>query len=251
MRRINSLKSFKIIPMNRVPIFLTLVLSIILYSSPYAQDKNITVYTEQWPPYNFMENQELKGSVTDIVKKVLKKMDIKTQIELLPSARVMNVFKKSKKAIFFSLIMTPERKDQFKWIGPIARPTIFFYQNKSSQLKLATINDAKAASSICARDSGLVVDQLKALGFENIDTSATASSIYLKAILGRCELAISEAPKGYEYWMQKMNRPLDSLKQTSVYLINSPLYIAATKDTSDVDIMKWQRELDKILEKSN
>ncbi len=209
--------------------------------------KNINIITEQWPPFNYIENKELVGFSTEIVKLVMKDLMIDTPINVLPSARAMNILKNSKRTMFFSYIQTPERKDLFKWIGPFGEQAIYFYKRKNSPLDIRTIKDAKKVKSICSRGYGLVHGILVKNGFKNLDESATAKSIYLKAIKGRCDLSISETPLGYAYWMKKLKLPLDSLEKTPLEIIRSSLYIIATKDIPDEEVMLWQKSLDKII----
>lgn len=83
-------------------------------------------------------------------------------------------------------------------------------------------------------------------GFKNLDTGVSGEGIYLRALSDRCELAIGESSAGVKYWLKKNKKPTDALVQTSVKLISSPLYIAASKDIPDDEIANWQNSLDKI-----
>ena len=211
-----------------------------------AINHDYTIITEQWPPFNYLEENQLKGSVSKLVLEIMKDLKIKKTIEVLPSARVMNLLDQSQKIIFFSYILTEERRPKFNWIGPVAQQTIYFYQNKKSKHKFKSMKDAKSASSICLRDSVYVYNRLISLGFKNLDVSVSAESIYLKAILGRCELAISETTEGYRFWMKKLNKPVDSLIRTHLHLKSAPLYIIASKNIENSIITLWQKNLEKI-----
>lgn len=148
--------------------------------------------------------------------------------------------------MFFSFILTPERKSQYKWIGPFGEQSIYFYKKKGSTLKIHSLDDAKKVTKICTRESGLVFSMLKAAGFKNLDVGVNPESIYLKTIKGRCDLAIGETPLGVSFWLKKSKQAPDSLEQTSLVLLSSPLYIAASKDIPDEEIAHWQKSLDKI-----
>lgn len=211
-----------------------------------ASSSGFTIITEEWPPFNYTEDNELKGSSTAIVKRVMNDLGLKDKILVLPSARARVTLDTTPRSLLFSFILTPERKPLFKWIGPIGEQSIYFYKRKGSQLRIETLEDAKKVHAVCARDHGLVFSILKEAGFKNLEVSSSASSIYLKAINGRCDLAISEAPLGVTYWLEKSNQPLDALEQTPLKLISSPLYIVASKDIPDEEIAAWQRSVDKF-----
>ena len=92
----------------------------------------------------------------------------------------------------------------------------------------------------------MIFNTLKKEGFKNLDVSNNPESIYLKTIKGRCDLAIGETPLGVVYLLKKTNQAPDSLEQTSLKLLRSSLYIAASKDIPDAEIARWQKSLDKI-----
>lgn len=225
-----------------------LLLVLLLSNSFYvkAMDK-INLITEDWPPYNYFEGQKLVGYSTDIVRLVLKELGISEKIEVFPSMRAAQILESEKRTMFFSYIRTPKRENKFKWIGPFGMQSIYFYKRKNSPLEINNMEDAKKVHSVCSRSGGLVFDTLNELGFKNLDTSTNAKNIYLKAIIGRCDLAISETHLGYVYWMKDLKQPIDALVETPVYVSSSPLYIVATKDIPDSEIILWQKALDKVM----
>ncbi len=221
---------------------------ILHWTTSYAQETNsLTIITEEWPPFNYTENLKVTGYSTEIIELVMKELKIEKTITVLPSMRARKVLDTSSRTLFYSFIRTPEREKLFKWIGPIGKESIYFYKNKGSKLEIKTLSDAKKVKSICARNDGLVYDLLVKAGFKNIDPSVSAESIYLKTIMGRCDLGISETPIGLIYWLKKMNRPLDSLEQTPLSIIDSSLYMATTLDMPDQEIERWQKALEKVL----
>lgn len=219
----------------------------LLFQIPVSAMTPIKLISENWPPYNFEEKSTAKGYSTEIVKLIMKELNIKADIAIYPGSRAMQVLNNSKRTMFFSLIRTPKREDLYKWIGPFGHQNIPFYKRKGSPLNIKTIEDAKKVDSICCRNSGFVLQRLKSLGFKNLDLSKTAKTVYLKSILGRCDLAITETPLGYSYWMKDLKRPQDSLEMTPVNVTSTPLYIVATKDIPNSEIELWQKALKKVL----
>lgn len=234
----NSIFSF-----GTILFFLTITPFSISSESP---SKPLTIITEEWPPYNYIENEQLKGFAAEVVQLVMKDLNVKDKILVLPGPRGMKILNKLSRTMFFSFIMTPERKPLYKWIGPFGEQSIYFYKKKGSTIKINTLEDAKKVSSVCARESGLVFNTLKAAGFNNLDVGVNPESIYLKTIKGRCVLAIGEPPLGVAFWLKKSKQSPDSLEQTPLKLISSPLYIVASKDIPDEEIARWQKSLDKI-----
>lgn len=227
----------------------SLSLFFLLYCSlAHAQDKqSYNIITEQWPPFNYQEKGELKGYATEIIQLVMKELGVTDKITILPSARALITLNSRPRTIFYSFIKTPERENSYKWIGPFGKQSVSFYKRKGSPLKIKTLEDAKKVSSLCAREAGLVHDILIKEGFKNLDVSESAKSIYYKAIIDRCDLAISETHLGYTYWMNQLQLSPTTLEKTDLKIISSELYIVASPDISDKEVQHWQKALDKIL----
>lgn len=219
----------------------------ILPSSFARSSQALTIITEEWPPFNYTENHRLTGFSTELIQMILKDLKRKDKIIVLPGPRGMKVFNSTSRSLFYSFIQTHERKPLYKWIGPFAEQSIYFYKKKGSSLKLETLEDAKKVKSICSRGSGLVYSMLKEAGFNNLDTGVSGEGIYLRMINDRCVLAIGESHLGVQYWLKKTKQKSDAVIQTKVKLISSPLYIAASKDIPDQEINEWQKSLDKIM----
>ncbi|EQC43999.1 ABC transporter, substrate-binding protein, family 3 [Bacteriovorax sp. Seq25_V] len=221
----------------------------LLVSSPLPSVamEPISLITEEWPPYNYTENNVITGYSTELVQLIIKELGIKEDIKIYPSMRATQTLETSKRTMLFSFIKTKEREKRYKWIGPFGSQSIHFYKRKNSSLVIQSIADAKKVNSICSRSGGLIFNKLNELGFKNLDTSTRAKSIYLKTIIGRCDLAISETALGYIHWMKELNQPLDVLKETPVKVTEAPLYIVATKDIPDSEIEMWQKALKKVI----
>lgn len=215
-------------------------------STENIRAKALTIITEEWPPFNYTENTVLKGFSTEIVQLIMKDLNINTKPLVLPGARGIKLFNNTSHAMFYSMIQTAERKPLYKWIGPFGEQAIYFFKKKHSTLQINSLEDAKKVKSICSRSQGLVFNMLTKAGFKNLDTGVSGEGIYLRALSDRCELAIGESSLGVKYWLKKNKKPTDSLVQTSVKLISSPLYIAVSKDISDDEVARWQKSLDKI-----
>jgi polar amino acid transport system substrate-binding protein len=226
-----------------------LALILIVRSAPASEKVSsppLRIITEEWPPFNFSENGEIKGFSTEVVQLIMKELNLHDHIEILPGGRGMQILDKGPRVMFYSFILTPERKPLYKWIGPFGGQSLYFFKRKGSPLKIATLDDAKKVGRVCCRDKGLVYNSLKMAGFTNLDVAANPEGIYLKTIRGRCDLAIGETSWGIAYWLKKSDFPPDSLEKTPVKVLSSPLYIVVSKDVPDQEVLLWQQALEKV-----
>lgn len=206
----------------------------------------ITLLTEDWPPFNYSEAGQITGFSVEIVQAIMKELGVNYPFTVLPGPRAMVIFNSSPRTMFFSMIRTTERESRYKWIGPFGDQSIYFFKKKDSPLQIRTLDDARQVGKVCTRNVGLVFNYLTAAGFTNLDVGVNPAGIYLKAVNDRCDLAIGESALGVAYWLKRSNLPPDVLEQTSVKIIESPLFIAASKDISDKEIAAWQKALDKL-----
>lgn len=217
-----------------------------VFAAEPATPRPLSIITEDWPPLNYSEDGEVKGFATDVIRLVMKEMKVDYPIIVLPGNRGLNVLDRGPRVLFYSFIQTPERKSLYKWIGPFANESIYLYKKRGSKLQIKTLEDAKKVHSVCCRDAGMVFNFLKKEGFKNLDVGTNATSIYVKAIHGRCDLAVGEPAGGVDYWLSKSNLSPDLLEKTPVKISDSPLYFAASKDIPDEEIQRWQQALDKV-----
>ena len=92
--------------------------------SLHAKEAPLTIVTEEWAPYNYLENGKIKGFSTEIVQEIIKKLNLKYKIQILPAARLHRLIKDEAYIMSFSLFRTKERENKYKWIGPIAKEAI-------------------------------------------------------------------------------------------------------------------------------
>jgi len=206
----------------------------------------ITFLTEDWPPFNYSEEGQIKGFSVEIIQAMMRELKVSYPISVFPGPRAMMMLNGGRRTMFFSMIRTPERESSYKWIGPFGDQSIYFFKKKGSPLDIKTLEDAKKVNKVCSRNVGLVFNYLNAAGFTNLDTGVNPAGIYLKAVHNRCDLAIGESALGVVYWLKHSNIPPDALERTPVKISESSLYIAASKDIPDEEIRRWQQALDKL-----
>ena len=209
-------------------------------AQPLARNASITLITEGWPPYNYVEQGHLSGVSVRIVRALQQELGRSDPIRLYPSMRASKMLQTQTRTMMFSMFRTPQREASYKWIGPIGRDAIYFYQRRGSPLQIRTLKDAKDVPVIASRQAGLVFNTLTALGFTNLDASAHSSKqVYGKLLRARAELAISHSP-------QQRGVPADASQQGPVKVVESDLYIAASLDFSDSEIALWQKALNRL-----
>lgn len=231
---------------NLSTFFYFFVIGLVMISGSHAKD-GILVVTEEWPPFNYMEDGKITGFSTELVTRILKIMNKEYKIRMLPSMRTTHLLNTRPKTIMFSMFRTPERDLIYKWVGPLCDGSIFFYKRRDRTIKIESLEDIKKVNRVACRQEGLIPKLLLKKGFTNLDKTATNSlQIYEKLLRGRCDLAISDTDLGVAYSLKQLNTPMDVVEKIPIKIYEAELYIAFSRDIPDKDIQQWQSALDKL-----
>ena len=111
----------------------------------HAEEKiNLTVFTEQNPPYNWEEEGEIKGFSTQVVREMLKRTDFEYTIRCITWNTAYQNTMNHKNVMIYSIVRMNSREDLFKWVGPLAPYQVFLFKLKSrNDIKISTIEDIK------------------------------------------------------------------------------------------------------------
>lgn len=217
-----------------------------LCSFQVTAQPNLKVITEDWAPYNYVENNQLKGFSTEIIQAVMDELGESYPIAAYPGARGDRMLDTMPNVMYFSLFRTPEREEKYKWIGPISEQAIYFYKHKDNPKTYQTIEDIKQATKVTIPHKGLVADRVAELGINNVIKLSSREHQFSLVFSNRAELSVNTSPLGVAYYLKQLDQPADLLVSTGVKLLEFPLYIACSKEIPDSVIERWQTALDKV-----
>jgi len=110
--------------------------------------ENITVVTEYYPPYSFLNDQgELKGCSVALVKELFKISQDDLNVQVMPWARAYKTAVSNKNTLIFSIVRNKIREKKFYWIGKIDQEKNIFWGLKS-RYKEEKITDEEFYSSL-------------------------------------------------------------------------------------------------------
>ncbi|WP_041957982.1 substrate-binding periplasmic protein [Sulfurospirillum arsenophilum] len=192
------------------------------------------VYTEQSPPYSFLENGNVKGSSTRLVEELFAKSGhqfFDNSIRLLPWARGYRNVLNETNSMIYSMVRSPEREALFQWVGPVGKMTLGIIAKKSRHLqvpspsvlhryKIATIPDTASEKALLDLDFRL----------ENLERFANRTSQLKKLQENRVD-AIAFSVESAFSLLEEMG--CDISEYEVVYVLKeSDLYFAFNKETN-------------------
>ncbi|MGH8810034.1 MAG: substrate-binding periplasmic protein [Noviherbaspirillum sp.] len=151
----------------------------------------LTVVTEELPPYSHVENGEVVGMSTEVVKATLKRAGLPYRIEIYPWARALSVAQSTDNVLIYSILRTPERDRMFKWVGTIApRKAYFFKLRARRDVVVHTLEDAKWYAIGGVKDDARV-QYLQSKGIE-VKVLSTKEDLNIRQLeYGRIDLMIA------------------------------------------------------------
>lgn len=217
------------------------IFTIFLNIEAYAN--GFTIVTENFPPFNYVENQESKGLAVDMLKAVLREMQLDIPIEFYPWARAYRMSQKNPNVLIFSLARTPERENLFKWAGEIVSYESSLYKiNSRKDIQIKSLDEAKKYT-IGAVNKTAPADYLISNGF-NVELVPHYAQNLAKITYGRIDLIPYNR---FSLIYEARNAGYDPDNFQSVAIINKYcLYFAFSKDTSDDLVLKFSDTLNKI-----
>lgn len=164
----------------------------LIWASAAAQaTTTVTCVTEENRPVNFWENGKVTGFSTEVVEAVLKEIDVRAEIQIMPWARAYATALHKENVLIFSIMRTPEREHLFKWVGVISPPdSSYLYALRERHIKLDNLSDA-LNYKIATINGDAREQYLESKGFvkgRQLHGNAQPKTNYEKLKLGRVDL---------------------------------------------------------------
>lgn len=230
-----------------------LLLILILTGAFYpAHAQEITIVTENYPPYHYEKKGIVVGQGTETVRAVLDILNRKARIEVYPWARAYYMALNNKNTLIYGIARTPQRENLFKWIG-ISSPVRYclFSLASRNDIHLRTLEDAKQYKIGTVRED-IIELYLIENGFkirENIEPNNSYEANLKKLINRRVDLW-GVVDLTAHYLVQSNQYPKNTINEVYYLkeLSTDGAYMAFSKNTPDALVDQFRGALEKIKE---
>ena len=209
----------------------------------------ITVVTDNWKPFNYMENGVIKGTSTEIVRVVLDNSGIPYKIQMYPWARAYKMALDMENVLIYTIIRMPVRENLFKWVRPLAESdSVFLY--KLASRKDIIVNELEDAKKYRI---GVVQEDMRhkyliSQGFEdfkNIEPVVRQEQNVRKLLLKRIDL-VGFSRNNFSPEMRSWGISEDKLAEV-FFLFKVFPYMAFSKSTSDEQVERVKKSYDQLV----
>lgn len=123
--------------------FVRIALFVMLAMLRPAWAESVTIYTEHFPPYQFIQEGKVVGINAELTLLVCERAEVDCELELLPWSRSFQLTRQHKFSGLISTARYKEREQQFKWVGPLVKSTSYLYRLKHrDDISPTSLNDA-------------------------------------------------------------------------------------------------------------
>ena len=219
----------------------------------------IKIVTSPWPPYEYNDNGELKGTDVEIVQEAFNRMGIAVKVEMYPWMRCLKMIQSGEAEGVFSLSINSKREEFLLYPeeGINYSENVFFFNKKKPFGFDGTLESLKGRLIGTTMDYNYGSDFLKSKLFRR-DEAATDLSGIRKIANERDDLFICDKLVGISLAKRKgvlskisyIKKPLAIRKMFLAFRKNNPKNVRLAKDFSKaIKSMKKDGTYKKILDK--
>ncbi len=236
---------------------IAVLIMVFLSSVCSAQNlEEITWITEKYPPYNFIENGNLKGLSVEILLAIWKKTGVnKTSgdIKVMPWNRGVNFINTKENTCLFSTTITDERKNKLGWKFVFPLPQISYESSnhlivpKNKAIKFNSLEDIKKYNKkigVVRGDVGASLLLEAGVNKNRLDEAAIPKTLVKKFAKGRFDVI------SYGYTATTTSMKQEGINPDNYEVVFTfppkPMGFAFHKDTDPALINKLQKALDEL-----
>lgn len=163
---------------------------------PLFAQEPLRVVTELSPPHQTLENGEVAGLSTQLVRETLREANLSASFEMYPWARAFRIASSQPNILIYNIARTEEREKQFHWIGKVAAYQLGFVALRHRQdIHIQQLDDARRYTVAIQRDD-LSASFLSQQGFRTGNELVLVADIkesWQLLLNGKVDLVIDDA----------------------------------------------------------
>lgn len=137
-------------------------------TSPESYGFEFHFLTENYKPFNYVESGALTGYAPGLLKEICKNLNIPFRVDVMEWEEAYNKALQVPGTVLFATSMNAQRRDLFKWAGPIATIEWKFYTLAASNISLNSLEEAKELPGIGVLKDYTIEQFLISQGFTNL-----------------------------------------------------------------------------------
>ncbi len=213
-----------------------------------AKAQELTIYVDNWPPYNFVKNDKIVGISTELIETALQKANIQYKLVKYPFKRGLITVQSTPYTMLYTVARIPQRENEFAWIGPLHPRKVFLFKLKNrTDIQVDDLEDIKKYRTGVL--SGGSVEQFfinNGLSDDEYHLVNYSEQLLKMLLIGRLDL-IPGDPVDLAYQMKRAGAKFSELEVTYFISDEGGYYMVANKETPADIIVKVQQSLEGVM----
>jgi polar amino acid transport system substrate-binding protein len=202
---------------------------------------DLRYFTEEYPPYNFEVEGEMRGISVDLLRLIWKEMGVAEQpIHLVPWARGYRMVQDRPGTVLFAMSRTEEREEMFQWVCPITVNRQVLIARADRDIRIDSLEEAKKYR-IGTILEDVADNLLNEAGFQNLQQVSNFDLNLRKLDAGRIDLLA--------YGDTSFHQQVENSENYKViYVLRElPACFAFHRDTPETLVADFQQAMDSIV----
>ncbi|XZG71179.1 substrate-binding periplasmic protein [Chitinibacteraceae bacterium HSL-7] len=209
------------------------VLLLAALSSGAGRAAELTAYTEQFPPFNYIVDGRPSGLAIDVFRAVTKRAGIRYGMRFLPWMRAVEAQSGHPDSVLFTTVRLPERESSYRWVGPIDQCDIVLMKlTRRTDVHVHDLGDARRYR-IGVPAAGADVETLSKLGFDDSQLVRVPPNGNLTGMLIRQRFdLVSGIHVAYAYQARREGLPVGSIEAVATVQPGKGCYFAFNRNVN-------------------
>ncbi len=209
---------------------------------------DLTYITEQFPPYNYLENGKLQGISVDLLEKAWEKIGVdlnRSVIQILPWKEGYQKTLDKTSTVLFSTARLPQREQLFKWAGPIGPIRNVLLAKWDKNIRITAPEDLKKYR-IGAINDDSAVQMLQDNGVKKEDLVLETTSRPIIKMLQNGSIDAWAYGDVAGIWLIRESGANASDFKVAYEFGQTDYYYAFNKETPDILVRSFQEAIDYV-----
>lgn len=224
----------------------SLVAGMVMLCVAPAHSADLTAYTEEWAPYNYSEDNAIKGISTDILRAMCATAKLQCDIKIVPWARAYRSATSTANTLVYTTARKPAREHEFLWIGPILPRTTWVYARQGQEMHIRDFSDLASQRVGVVREEASLQD-LKTAGVPESSLVLQASNAdVLRMLLGSMVDAMVDTEVGMQWNLRRAAVSPHAVTRLMKLSEEGAYYFALNKESDPALVHKLESALETL-----
>lgn len=217
-----------------------------LLLSTSAAATNLAAYTEQWPPYNYAEGNQVKGVSTDILRAACGVAKLSCSFQVVPWARAYKIASNTPNTVLYTTARKPSREKEFLWVGPILLRTTWVYGKAGDSKEILSFADLASSRVGVVREEAAQQDLEDAGVPAEAFTVQSSNADVLRMLMNGTVDAMVDTELGMAWNLRQSAQAPTSVKKLMRLTNDGAYYFALNLKSDPAWVAALQTAVDKL-----